>query len=302
MRRLIVAMAVGLRLAAQAGEIPPVPLAPAALYAEPTTKDHIGCVAAPVYINGLGPFRFVIDTASNRTLLSPRLASLLQIDLAGLPSLVVNGINGSQPAPVARLQSMRIGKIVAEDFPVLVIENHVHPEADGLLGADSLAGHRLMIDFRHNRVDIFRAGEGRANGFDMLDATMQFGLLPMVEASIGHIDVTAIIDTGGEVSLGNGALWAALNERKQFVSGMGLVDVSGIVGPDITTKALVVTSLTMGPFTLRHMPLLFGNPQIFELWGLQDRPAIVIGMDVLGRYDAIGIDYDSQRVLFKFPG
>src|SRR5918993_608268 len=41
--------------------------APEPRYVAPTRRDRIGRVWAPVYINGQGPFRLVLDTGANRT-------------------------------------------------------------------------------------------------------------------------------------------------------------------------------------------------------------------------------------------
>ena len=39
-------------------------------YATPTRLDRVGRVVTPVVINGRGPFRFVLDTGANRSVLS----------------------------------------------------------------------------------------------------------------------------------------------------------------------------------------------------------------------------------------
>jgi hypothetical protein len=281
---------------ARAAEIEPKPI----LYAQPTTQDQIGCVAAEVFINGAGPFRFIIDTASNRTLLSPQLAVALKLSLVGAPMAVVNGVNGSEPAPVVQLSELKLGKIIERDLPVPVLRNRIHPEADGLLGAEYLLGRRLVIDFKRNRVDISPGGSSTA-GYDVIDTSMRFGQLPMVPAMVGHTHVLAIIDTGAERSIGNTALLNELAVRQERVEMAGVIRMSGVVGPDFQTRIVQVPLVTFADLKLYHLPILFGDPQLFERWGLAGRPAMVIGMDVLGQFDAVGIDYEDNLLLLRFP-
>src|SRR5688572_17412347 len=44
------------------------------LFASPTRIDRIGRIVAPVYINGQGPFRLVVDTGASHSTVSPQLA------------------------------------------------------------------------------------------------------------------------------------------------------------------------------------------------------------------------------------
>src|SRR5579863_4022776 len=43
---------------------------PVPLYAIPTLHDQVGRIVAAVTINGRGPFRFMLDTGCNRTVLA----------------------------------------------------------------------------------------------------------------------------------------------------------------------------------------------------------------------------------------
>src|SRR5688500_7570856 len=87
LRLLLVAIA-ALTSAAGRGEnlenVPPDPAsgaeevvvsAPEPRYVAPTRRDRIGRVWAPVYLNGKGPFRLVLDTGANRTAVIPALAN-----------------------------------------------------------------------------------------------------------------------------------------------------------------------------------------------------------------------------------
>jgi hypothetical protein len=44
-----------------------------------------------------------------------------------------------------------------------------------------------------------------------------------------------------------------------------------------------------------------GDFHIFDLWGLQDEPTLLIGMDVLARSREMAIDYEQGIVHFRKP-
>jgi hypothetical protein len=271
-----------------------------ALYASPTVGDSIGCVSTQIFVNGTGPYRFVLDTASNETLLSPRLAAALGLDLADAKMALVHGINGSEMAPVVTLPSMTIGRIEETNLGVVVVDNKVHPEAEGLLGGKYLEGRRIEINFRFNRVSIKTGGGGARPGYIALNATMRFGTLPLVRATVSHVPVYAIIDTGAERSVGNAALLAALQDRGEPMEAQATEWLAGVVGPPLQTTVLKVPEVEVGRIYIRHLPLHFGVAAIFDTWQLNDEPAIVLGMDVLGRFDALVIDYTDSQVLFRY--
>lgn len=45
--------------------------------------------------------------------------------------------------------------------------------------------------------------------------------------------------------------------------------------------------------------MTYGDFHIFEAWNLKDRPAMLIGMDVLGVADALVIDFRSRQILVR---
>src|SRR5580658_1290939 len=51
--------------------------APEPRYVAPTRRDRIGRIWAPVYLDGKGPFRLVLDTGANRSAVTARVADAL---------------------------------------------------------------------------------------------------------------------------------------------------------------------------------------------------------------------------------
>src|SRR5437868_1700936 len=70
------------------------------LFAAPTRLDRIGRILAPVKINGQGPFRLIVDTGANQSVLTTRLATRLGLEAQPERSIKLNGVTGSVMTPI----------------------------------------------------------------------------------------------------------------------------------------------------------------------------------------------------------
>ena len=273
------------------------------LFATPTTADAIGRVIAPVYVNGRGPFRFVVDTGANRSVLSPHLARFLGIEVAGAPHQLVHGVTGAEDAPIVRAGELRFGRVLRRGLGMPVLANHIYANTDGMLGADQMVGARLLIDFKHDRIEISDTAQRAApSTYAVLSAEMRFGQLPLVNARIGRVNIRAVIDTGAERSLGNFALRRALEANRARLQSEGMTWISGAVGQDALAELVWAPRLELAGVGIERLPILFADTHFFQIWNLEDEPALLIGMDVLGQLDTLVIDYRRQQVGFRMPG
>jgi hypothetical protein len=91
------------------------------LYATSTRIDRTGRVLAPVFVNGHGPYRFILDTGANRSALGPHLVSLLGLAVAPDVTVEVHGVTGSASLPAVQNVTLTAGEIVVNlaRMPVL---------------------------------------------------------------------------------------------------------------------------------------------------------------------------------------
>jgi len=68
--------------------------APEPRYVAPTLRDRIGRIWAPVTINGKGPFRLVLDTGANRSVVTQATAQKLGADLTNAKTVQLHGVTG----------------------------------------------------------------------------------------------------------------------------------------------------------------------------------------------------------------
>ncbi len=69
--------------------------APEPRYVAPTRRDQIGRIWAPVFINGRGPFRLVLDTGASSSGVTAMVALALGIPTDQSPQVMLRGVTGS---------------------------------------------------------------------------------------------------------------------------------------------------------------------------------------------------------------
>jgi Aspartyl protease len=281
------------------------------LLACPTTLDHIGRVVVPVLVDGRGPFRFVIDTGASHSTISPRLVRTLGLTMSKVPLIDLEGVTGSAAVPAVTIKSLRAGALVIRDQAVPVLSTPMMAGADGILGIAGIPNVTLQVDFEHNRVRIARQLSPDVRFDDSRAHTQAVaGGLMAIPAYVGGLRVLAIIDTGSERSLGNAALRAALH----LASSPGRLEpVTAVYGAtqQVEMGRLVNSPIiSVGPLRIAGVSLIYGRFHIFKVWGLEHRPAMILGMDVLGTVAALGFDFPRhdlfvagvRRSPHRFPG
>ena len=269
----------------------------ALLFASPTTRDHIGRVVVPVMINGRGPFRFIVDTGANHSTISPGLARELGLTPTQAPSIVLDGITGSAQVSFVTIDRLQAGDLTIEGTALPVVWASVMAGADGILGAAGIKEKSLLVDFQRNRVAISRGVEPalRANTMKVHAVRLAGGLMTL-ETRIGGVPVRAVIDTGAERTLGNLALRDALRARRTHGVLAMMTSVYGATKEVESGEIQIVPPIVIDSLRITDVAMVFGEFHIFKVWGMQDQPAMIIGMDVLGTVASLSIDFKNQDV------
>jgi predicted aspartyl protease len=264
------------------------------LLACPTTRDYVGRVVAAVMVNGRGPYRFIVDTGANESTISPQLAAILGLAPSLTRSFRVAGVTGTAIVPSVSIDSLRAGALVIAHSQLPVIWSPTMTGADGILGAAGLAQDSLLVDFLHNTVVINTAGgSGVPLGYARLRATRLSGGLLSVPGEVGGVPVVAIIDTGSPQTLGNMALYRALYYKPRVGGQAKVYGVTKQVRPG---NVQVAPTVDLGAIRIGNAAVVYGDFPIFGVWGLTQRPAIILGMDILGTVDAFTIDFRHAEI------
>jgi hypothetical protein len=268
-------------------------------YVERTRRDRIGRIWAPVYLNGKGPFRFVLDTGASRSGLVPHVVDDLALTRERNGNLLLRGVTGTAQVASVKVDSMQVGDLVVNSarMPVMI---DALGGADGILGTEGLLGRRVFIDFRNDLIHIARShNEPAPEGFITIPFQLSRGRLLITDAQIGSIRAKAIIDTGGQVSVGNYALRNVLKRVRgdspvpQLIEGVTL-DIE-------QAESRAIPLILLGPLQMRMSHMTFADASIFKHWGMSEEPSVLIGMDVLGLLDTLIIDYNRHELQMRMP-
>jgi predicted aspartyl protease len=279
--------------------IPFPSLEPEHLYAAPTRPDRIGRVLAPVMINGQGPFRMMVDTGANQSVLTRRLVDALGLTVNEENSVRINGVTGSFLVPTAAIDRFETGDLRQEGLRLPVM-NAVMGGAQGVLGMQGFDDMRISVDFVKDEIRIARSrGQRPAPGFVRVPVKIRFDRLLLASGRVGRIRVHAVIDTGAERTLGNMALRRELQTRRQADKPPVSTGVIGLSEVMQRGELVYTRKLTLGDISITDLNVIYGDIDVFRLWNLQDEPAMLIGMDVLGTVDTLIVDYRLEELQIR---
>lgn len=250
-------------------------------------------------VNGQGPFDFLVDTGASSSVIAAELADRLGLVRTGSNKL--HSIAGAQSVSTARVDSLTVGKRSRANMTVSVLPRALL-RVDGVLGLEWLGRASLLLDFlRHKMV----VGEGLPLADDLTVAVKsrlaRSGLM-LIDAYIPDQRLIAFVDTGSTTTVGNLALLEAARDAKAIVGELSDTELRSVTGQVLPARTTVVSRLMLGKLTLRNVPLLIGEVHTFEYWGFRDEPAIVIGVDILKKFQSVAIDSKRGEVRFRVPG
>jgi predicted aspartyl protease len=269
---------------------------PEHLFAAPTRADRIGRVMAPVKINGRGPFRLIVDTGANQSVLTTSLVENLGLQPLPENTVRLTGVTGSQQVPTITLESLQTGDIDQRDLRVAVMRS-VSGGAEGILGMQGFAGKRITVDFVNDKIQI-AASRGQRAGlrFASIPVEVRFNRLLLATGRVGGVKVQAVIDTGAERTIGNNALRRELIRLKRLPEPPAVAGVIGLTEVEQRGEAIWTRKIQLGDVSLTDVNVIYGDMHVFKVWELEDKPALLIGMDVLGLLHTLVVDYRLKEV------
>lgn len=266
-----------------------------------TALDEMDRMTVEVFVNGQGPFAFVVDTGADRSALSIPLARKLGLQPGR--DVMLHGVGGSALTPTAKVPLMAAGdsRIKDAELPVLPSERL---GVDGLLGVDMLDRANVIMDFQRRRLEVRRSTQFTPAFPGVREVSVvaddRFGRLAVANARVSGVRCVAFIDSGSGASMGNMALAEAikLRVRRKPEPSMAL-RLIGAAGEATIGELRVVRSIEMGALRMTNLPLVMADLHIFDVWNLNSRPAVLLGVDVLKMFARVELDFGSDRVKFR---
>jgi len=261
-------------------------------------KDRLERMTVSVRIDQGGPYAFIIDTASQRTILSKEIAGALALDIEDEVTIVA--LAGSTVVQTVFVPSLTLGKR-SYDGLISPTFRSANIGADGVLGLDSLQGQRILFDFLARNISIEDTSEplkARSHREIVVTARRRSGQLIFTNATIAGVRTSVIIDTGGELSIGNKALQRRLRLKSSAMVQTSLVDVTG---RSVQADYGIAEELLIGRARFGVIPIAFADIAPFKALKLDKSPALFLGMDALRKFDRVAIDFANRKIYFLIP-
>ena len=275
----------------------PVPLADISDLALGDAQDRM---TVPVEVKRRGPWNFVVDTGSERTVVSRELAGVLGLP-AG-PDVRIVAMTGTSTVGTVIVPGLRVSTVAREtiEAPALAAANL---GASGLLGVDSLQGHKVAIDFDRDRMTLqpSRRRPGRTRGEQgdiVIVAKSLFGQLIVTDARYRNTRISVVVDTGSPLSIGNTALFRLVGARARPLGPLSTISVTGGV---LAAAGYAVDDIAIGGIGFRNVRIAFADAPPFRRFGLSDTPALLLGMDTMRLFRAVQIDFANREIRFTLP-
>jgi predicted aspartyl protease len=257
-------------------------------------EDEAARMTVPVMLNGQGPFPFVVDTGSNRTVISDTLA--LQLGLPAGEILQVSSATGVDPTPSAHIARLSVGRREVSDLlaPVLIRSNL---GAVGMLGIDAVADQTIIMNFKRGTMSIQPASRRDEDpNAIVVRGHSKYGQLILVDSDAEGAPLYVIIDTGAEMTMGNLKLRDTVRRRRAATGA--LVEGIGVTGGRFQANADVIQQVSLGHVTVRNLPIDYADMHAFNQFGLKDKPAMLLGMSTLRLFDRVWVDFKNREVRF----
>ena len=264
-------------------------------------SDNHGRRLVDTQVDGHGSFPFLLDTAASHTVVYRKLVSDAGLTAIPLRSSTVFTATGRREMQLYRItavtalgRGMPVGETVAMPDP-----GGGPAAAYGILGADFLRGHVLVVDGER-----IRLLSGRAAFQPDTDADYSWQAIPgravgrgsvAVEVMIAGLVIPAIIDSGAAATVINPRAADRLRQDTTGDIDFNTATLSAAAG-SMHAESLHVPRLDIGGVALRDMDILSANLPVFTTYGAARAPAMILGADILFR-QPVAIDFE-HRVLY----
>jgi predicted aspartyl protease len=249
-----------------------------------------------VMVNGTGPHKFVVDSGADSSVVGERLAGRLAMP-AGSPAML-HGVTESKLVDRVWVDEIVLGPTATTDLELPVLDER-DLGGDGMIGLDALVEQRLLLDFekRHISVDDGFTPEPVMDGVIVVRGRLQRGQLILTEVKVGRQTVEAVVDTGSEITIGNRALRNRLALKR--AGNFSKIKVYGVTGKEMEIDFMLVKEMKLGPIMLRNVPIAFADIPPFAVFGLEDKPALLLGTDLMENFRRVSLDFKDRKVRFQ---
>ncbi len=272
----------------------------------PLEQLRTGHIVAPMQVQG-EELVFILDTGASTSVITPATqARLGWKDEDGTP-VAAQGANGAMTdVRIFSLDEARMGPRTYRDLGVAVMDlGHLEAKLDrkiaGILGRNFLSRHELEVDFGRGTLRLHPPGSvsgGQVNLDGLADVpygAFRAGLIKIQVSLDGSDPFPAVLDLGAARSVIN--LHAAAVAGHPGGKGLDPAPEALLGADDRPLPARLgrFERLTLGTATFEGPELHVADLGVFETLGVDEGPAMVLGLDLV-RGRRVIIDYSGQHL------
>ncbi|MCH8490249.1 MAG: aspartyl protease family protein [Oceanicaulis sp.] len=255
----------------------------------PLERASTGQFLMDVRIDGEGPWPFMIDTGASHTTLALPVAEALGFISTRDHLHAVQTLTAETMEERLGIADMRFGPARASGLNA-VVADVAGGEIQGLIGLDALAGERVRLDFPAGEILFDAAALAEAHG--RIDPVHG---VAMMEARVRGVrePVMVLIDTGSGFTLINSALARRLVREPVTRMRIGAITRSA---PSAAVEARArLDRLRVGAVCIQALGAVWADVDMFRALGWADRPAMVLGLDLL-QHAIVTVDGPSGAI------
>lgn len=276
-----------------------------ALTVIPYTTEPSGRIVVDVEVDGRGPYPFILDTGASISVIFEKLknkAGLLPISDS---RVLVHGVVTSGTFPLLDVSSLGIGDETLRSPRIVLLPNETGASAgvDGLLGVDFLRRYAVGFSARERVLRLYPrdiVAQRSYRGWDSIPLRAQVvgqsgAKAYFVDIQIGGRSLPAALDLGSSINMINipGA------DRLDLVTARARGDkITGTLGSLPAVSRFTARSVRTSNTRWRKEDFLVADLAIFETFGLDDRPAAILGAGFFTQRDFV-LDFARNRLLVK---
>lgn len=268
----------------------------------PLSDAGDGHDTVPVFVNGEGPYPFILDTGADGSAVYQWFANKAALEKIPGKEQDLSGQTGSAKVSMYSLRRVSLAGVVAPELEAFALPDRKDNGREaGVLGNDLMDRAVVVFDFSCRRVEVHPkpadvahiVGHGRSATRTGVDPGTTLLTLPVTVNGARGI---AVLDTGSR--------WTRLTPSFAAIAGIDPASpafkdaepIYGTSGHRIIPRAGPVGTFRFGGQTLPDV-----SAQVVDLPMLQEdfggKPALLLGADVLGKFRFV-YDHAEHKVWF----
>lgn len=239
----------------------------------------------------------VIDSGANFPMIGARAAAQAGISTPnGDPTVSVLGMGGLEDRPLIRVDRLEVANLRFENVEAALQTNANLPGPATVLPLNAFEGRTVDFDFQERRVSLYDTAPRRPRDQRSILDLRNIHDIYFAKVRVNRKTGWAMLDTGSSITYVNSAYADAAGGLRRDTD----IHLEGVTGSEASVRTLNIDRLALGRHGVEDFRVLVADPPIFEHLGLDEEPAMVLGLDALRGF-RVQIDRRREKLILSVP-